>query len=224
MVHTSASLIRSKVSATSEKTGSIRQKRGAGMSRQRTFGEYRAIDLTLLGIMLIIFESIIYAAATKLFPAEPYSVLLVASITAIVLMRWGIFGAIHAALGGIVYCVLSHGTFQHYLVYVIGNLFALFALILFKFWSKEDVRLDALKSVAFALLVQLLMQLGRCVVSIALGSSFMQGLAFFTTDVISDLFTVVIIWIARRLDGVFEDQKHYLIRIQKETEKDKGTY
>ena len=41
-------------------------------------------------------------------------------------------------------------------------------------------------------------------------------LGFFTTDALSILFTLVILWIARRLDGVYEDQKHYLLRIQKE--------
>ena len=29
------------------------------------------------------------------------------------------------------------------------------------------------------------------------------------------LFTGVILWIARRLDGIFENQKHYLLRIHK---------
>ena len=194
------------------------------MSRQRTLGEYRAIDLTLFCIILIIFESILHTAATKLFPAEPYSVLLVASITAIVMMRWGLYAAIHAVIGGITYCVLSNGTFQHYLIYGIGNLFALLAMFLLKAWGKEEVRKDGIKSVAFALLVQLLMQFGRCIVAITLRFPLSTGLAFFTTDIISDLFTVVIIWIARRLDGIFEDQRHYLIRIQSETEKDKGTY
>ncbi len=33
------------------------------------------------------------------------------------------------------------------------------------------------------------------------------------------LFTLVITWIVRRLDGVFEDQKHYLLRLQEERER-----
>ena len=30
------------------------------------------------------------------------------------------------------------------------------------------------------------------------------------------LFTLVIIWIVRRVEGLFEDQKHYLLRIAQE--------
>ncbi|MBR3270372.1 MAG: hypothetical protein IKI59_00505 [Clostridia bacterium] len=192
------------------------------MNRQQSLGEYRAIDLGLFGVMLAVFETILVTAATKLFPAEPYTVSLAAAITAIVLMRWGAFAAIHAVLGGLVFCIASGATVQQYGIYCVGNLFALGALLLFRWLGKEGIRADALRSMAFALIVQLLMQLGRMAVALALGNPIAVCAGFFTTDVISDLFTVVIIWIARRLDGVFEDQKHYLIRLQKENEKDKG--
>ena len=68
----------------------------------------------------------------------------------------------------------------------------------------------------FPLAVTLLMQGGRALVSLVLGGPAAGVLGFFTTDALSVLFTLVIIWIARRLDGVYEDQKHYLLRIQKE--------
>lgn len=194
------------------------------MSRRRSLGEYKAIDLFLFALMLVVFEAVIYTAATRLFPAEPYTVSVVAAITAIIMMRWGAFAAIHAVLGGIVYSYLSHASVGQYAIYAVGNLFALIALPVLLKIGKEQIRTDALRSMAFALLIQLLMQFGRMCVALVLGNPIGTCLGFFTTDVISDLFTVVIIWIARRLDGIFEDQKHYLLRIQEETEKDKGTY
>ena len=194
------------------------------MSRQRTLGEYRAIDLALFALMLGVFEAILVTAATKLFPAEPYTVSVAAAITAIVLMRWGAFAGIHAVVGGLVFCFVSGATPMQYLIYCSGNLFSLLTLPVMLKIGKENIRADALRSMAFALAVQLLMQLGRALIALAMGNPIGVCAGFFTTDVISDLFTVVIIWIARRLDGIFEDQKHYLIRIQKETQKDKGTY
>lgn len=192
------------------------------MSRQRSLGEYRAIDLSLFAIMLGIFETVIHAAATRLFPAEPYTVSVIAAITAIVLMRWGPYAAIHAVLGGVVFCFVSGATLQQYAIYCVGNLFALGALLLFRWIGKEGIRTDTLRSMAFALVVQLLMQFGRMAVALAFGNPIAVCLGFFTTDVISDMFTVIVVWIARRLDGIFEDQKHYLVRIQKEIEKNKG--
>ena len=38
-------------------------------------------------------------------------------------------------------------------------------------------------------------------------------LLFITSDSVSYIFTLVIVWIVSRLDGMLEDQEHYLRRI-----------
>lgn len=186
------------------------------MAKQRTLGLYRTIDLFCFVLMLALFEPVLHFAATRLFPAEPYTVSVTAAVTAIVLMRWGPWAAIHAVFGGIMACLLAGARIDQYLIYGFGNLFSLAALMLLKKWGKEETRKDALHSIAFALVTALLMQLGRAVMALILGNGLLLCLGFFTTGVITDLFTVVIVWIARRLDGIFEDQIHYLLRIQKE--------
>ena len=186
------------------------------MARQRTLGQYRAIDLAAFTIMLALFEPVLHFAATRLFPAEPYTVSLTAAVTAIVLMRWGPWAGIHAALGGVLVCLLAKARADQYLIYGLGNLLSLASLLLLKAWGKEETRKDALRSVGFALMTALLMQLGRALVALVLGNGLLLSLGFFTTGVITDLFTVVVVWISRRLDGIFEDQIHYLLRIQKE--------
>ena len=189
------------------------------MAKQRSLGQYRAIDLAAFTIMLALFEPVLHFAATRLFPAEPYTVSVTAAVTAIVLMRWGPWAAIHAVLGGVLVCFLSRARGDQYLVYGLGNLLSLGALLLLRAWGKEETRKDALQSIGFGLMTALLMQLGRAIVALLLGSDWRICLGFFTTGVVTDLFTVVIVWIARRLDGIFEDQIHYLLRIQKETQR-----
>lgn len=186
------------------------------MAKQRTLGQYRTIDLFCFVLMLALFEPVLHFAATRLFPAEPYTVSVTAAVTAIVLMWWGPWAAIHAVFGGIMACLLAGARIDQYLIYGFGNLFSLAALLLLKKWGKEETRKDVLHSIAFALVTALLMQLGRAVMALILGNGLLLCLGFFTTGVITDLFTVVIVWIARRLDGIFEDQIHYLLRIQKE--------
>ena len=186
------------------------------MAKQRTLGQYRTIDLFCFVLMLALFEPVLHFAATRLFPAEPYTVSVTAAVTAIVLMRWGPWAAIHAVFGGIMACLLAGARIDQYLIYGFGNLFSLAALLLLKKWGKEETRKDVLHSIAFALVTALLMQLGRAVMALILGNGLLLCLGFFTTGVITDLFTVVIVWIARRLDGIFEDQIHYLLRTQKE--------
>jgi hypothetical protein len=73
-------------------------------------------------------------------------------------------------------------------------------------------------------MVALLMQLGRALVAVVLGSAPAAALGFFTTDVITLLFTLVLIWIARRLDGIFEEQNHYLLRLRQQENEERGGY
>ena len=193
------------------------------MKRQLSFQEYRAIDLAMLAALLCITETLIVKAATWWFADQLYTVSVVGALTAIVLMRWGPWAAIHAVLGGAVFCLASHGNARQFLVYCLGNLFSLLALVPLKFLGGERIRLDSILSVCFGVGTLLLMQLGRAVTALVLGTDFQTCLGFFTTDALSLLFTGLIIWIARRLDGIFENQRHYLLRIHN-TEEEKGGF
>ena len=191
------------------------------MKRQLSFQEYRGIDLTLFAVIMGIAETLIVRAATGWFASQLYTVSVVGALTAIVLMRWGIFADILAVLGGVVFCAALGAGAPQYLVYCLGNLFSLFMLIPLKKAGAEKIRMNAVLSVAFGLGTLLLMQCGRACVAFVLGKEFSVCLGFFTTDALSLLFTGVIIWIARKMDGVFENQKHYLLRIHK-AEEEKG--
>ena len=193
------------------------------MKRQLSFQEYRAIDLAMLAALLCVTETLIVKAATWWFADQLYTVSVVGALTAIVLMRWGPWAAIHAVLGGAVFCLASHGNARQFLVYCLGNLFSLLALVPLKFLGGERIRLDSILSVCFGVGTLLLMQLGRAVTALVLGTDFQTCLGFFTTDALSLLFTGLIIWIARRLDGIFENQRHYLLRIHN-TEEEKGGF
>ncbi|MBQ6520323.1 MAG: hypothetical protein IJI14_16530 [Anaerolineaceae bacterium] len=194
------------------------------MNRHMTLKQYRNLDLFLFAVMLIISESLIVNAAIRWFPDQLYTVSVCAAIVSIVLMRWGPWAAIHAVLGGLVYCFWAQGSPKQFLIYMIGNLFSLISLLMFRLFGKERIRENVVLTLLFALCTQLFMQMGRACVSFVMGASVNTGWNFITTDALSGLFTVVIIWIASRLDGVFEDQISYLLRVQKEAEEEKGGF
>lgn len=187
------------------------------MKRQMSFAQYRAVDLAILtGLMAV--SQIVIHFAVNLWNADQtgYVVSPVGAVVAIVMMRWGIWSAIPAALGGVLLTALSGGTGEQILIYSAGNLLALLALLLFKIAGKERIRESVVLTLVYALSVQLLMQLGRAGLAALMGYAMPACLDFITTDSLSILFTLVIVWIARRVEGLFEDQKHYLLRIQQE--------
>ncbi len=191
------------------------------MEKRRTIGQYRSIDLAMFALMLIAAEALIVSAATRWFPGQPYTVSAVPAVVAIVLMRWGPFAGIHAVLGGAVFCLASGANALQYAVYCIGNLAGLASLLLVRWLTAQGIREDGFKTMMFGVITALLMQAGRGAVSLLVGAGWSDLIRFFTTDVISVLFAAVVVWIAGRQDGVFEDQKNYLLRVSQEEDKEK---
>lgn len=200
------------------------------MNRQLTLQQYRNIDLLLFAAMMALFEFLIVRFATGTMFG---TVSLAAALTAIVYMRWGWWGGLHAALAGALFCFylsLAPSAVQiigwrdylthNYLTYIGGNLFSLLAVVGLEALGKERVRQSVWLSLGFALAVIVLMQGGRMLVALTLGCPPEELVrSYFLYDCLSIPFTLVIIWIVRRLDGVFEDQKHYLLRLQEERER-----
>lgn len=186
------------------------------MNRQITFQQYRAIDLTILAVLLAISQFVIYFASSVLYPEQLYVVSPAAAMAAIVMMRWNGYAAIHAVLSGVLYALFAGGTAQHFAIYGGGNLLCLLALLVLKIFGKERVRKDGILSAVFGLAAQILMWLGRAGVAYLLGFEPAACIGFITTDILSGLFTLAIVWVVRRIEGLFEDQKHYLLRLESE--------
>ncbi len=191
------------------------------MKHQITFRQYRMMDIALFTALLCICETLITLGATRWFPAEPYTLSLVPAVTAVILVRWGGFAAIPAVLGGFVFCLASGATLPQYVIYCVGNLAAL-ALTQFLYrqgWKR--LHDQVLLALLFGAMTALAMQLGRGLIALAMGKNWMACVAFFTTDALSTLFAALIVWITRNLDGMLEEQKHYLRRVAEEQEKEK---
>ena len=182
--------------------------------------QYRNIDLAIMLIMLAAAEVLITVAARFWFPTELYSLSPTVAILCIVMMRWGPYAAVHAVGGGLALCIASGAEPKAYAVYCIGNCFALLALLLFKALGKEKIRSKLTLSLIFALTVFFAMQVGRWLVSLMFGGSLSGIVQMAATDSLSLVFAFVTIFIARRVDGLFEDQISYLIRTQSERKKE----
>lgn len=184
-----------------------------------TFKQYRAIDLTIMGIILLVCEFVTATAATKWFPNELYTLSPTITVVCIVMMRWNGYAAIHALLGGFVYCFASGAQDKQIIIYCIGNCFALLALTLFKALGKEKIRSKFYFTLLFVFAAFLGAQVGRWIISIAFRGPVDSFGVFISADIITLLFTVVVVLISRKADGLFEDQKSYLIRTEEERRK-----
>lgn len=184
-----------------------------------SFRQYRLIDLGILAVILAFAEYVTASAAIKWFPEQLYTLSPTIAVVCIVMMRWGGYAAIHAAVGGAAFCIAAGATATQFAVYCAGNCFILLGLLLFKALGKEKVRGKYYFTMVFAVAAFLAAQLGRWLVGLVFGAPIDSIVGFLTTDSLSLIFTVVVLLISRRIDGLFEDQKSYLIRTESERKK-----
>lgn len=187
-----------------------------------TFKQYRSTDLVLWTIMVLVSEAIATVATTKWFPGQPIAISVSLMFTCVVMLRWGAFAALPAIAGGAVYCLASGAGTEQYVIYIVGNLFALLALLIVRLFGKEQVRTKLLPLLTFTGTAYVAVSLGRGLVSMMFGSEWKMIVAFLTTDVLSLLFAVVVVWLLRNVDGMTEDQKAYLFRIEREEKEKNG--
>lgn len=183
---------------------------------QITFKQYRTIDLVIWTVLLILFETITTFATTKWFAAQAVAISISLALICIVMMRWSGYAAVLAVVGGAVYCFASKASPEQYLIYCIGNLFTLIALILFKFFDKERIRASVPKLMFFVLVAYVGMVFGRGMITLFFGGGINSFIVLATTDIMSLLFAEIILVLLRKTEGMIEDQKTYLLRLDRE--------
>ena len=179
---------------------------------QITFKQYRAIDISILVALTIIFEGIATLASAKWFAAQPVAISIGLAMICIVMMRWGWQAAIAAAAAGFVFCILSGASAQQYVIYCIGNIFALLGMVWFKVFGKEGIRKSLWLITLFVSTAYLGQVLGRSLLAVIFGDNISTIVTFATTDIMSLVFAILVIALFRKTEGMLEDQKAYLLR------------
>lgn len=195
--------------------------------KQISFGQYRAIDLAILSAILFIAETVTAKAAGEWFPDELYTLSPTVAVVCIVIMRWDIYAFVPAIAGGAAYCIALGTDLPYYAVYCAGNCFALLVLPIFLLFGKkmrdgkEKIRGKPVFTLIFVAAVYICICLGRAVCAAAVMGSF-RFTEFLTADSLSLVFGAVVVLIARNTDGLFEDQKAYLIRTEAERRREQS--
>lgn len=180
-----------------------------------TYNQYRLINIVLLTAVFVFIETLVIRLAGEKFSELPYVISIGIMFVCLEMMRWGIWGAVSVLASGLTLCLASGAEPKQYLIYLAGNLAMLLALLFIKAVGSERIRRNSLWTLLYVLIVYSLAQFGRSAVAIVLGSDVRIIVQFFTTDVLSGLFAAIVILIARNIDGLFENQRSYLIRLER---------
>lgn len=183
-------------------------------SRLISLRQYRFTDLFLFAVILVAFELVLHYALIYFSGDFTYSPLV--PIVLLVMMRWGWPSVIYAVADGVLFCALNGFGWQSYVMYGVGNAFISLCLLMTRFMGKEKIAGKWYFSVLFVVSGWVTVYLGRAIVAACCGIGFVNALVGQLWELLSLFVGVLLILLLRKLDGMFEDQKHYLIRMDEE--------
>lgn len=181
-----------------------------------TYKQYKIINVLLLAVIFYFIETLIALGANLWFSELPYVLSLAVLYTAIEMMRWNFSAVVAAVTNAVALCMASGADWKQFVIYGCGNLLMLLGVFFLKAVGKERVRNNPLLTMAYAIIVYILAGTGRWLVSMMFGADSLVFVSFLTTDSLSCLFAVTVLLIIRKTEGVFEDQKQYLLRLERE--------
>ena len=79
-----------------------------------------------------------------------------------------------------------------------------------------------MKTLLYASVAYVAVALGRFVFSLPFGAGFKELVGFITSDVLSLLFAIVLLSVFKDVDGLIEDQKAYLFRLERQRRADES--
>ena len=185
-------------------------------SKLISFKQYKVTDLFLFAVILIAFELILHFAFVAFGSDASFTFSPMVPIVLLVMMRWGWVSVFYAVGDGALYCLLNGGSWQSYLIYCVGNAFIMLVLIYNRFVGKEKIRKKLSLTLLYVFSGWILTILGRAALAACVGTKFVAALVGQLIELISLAAAFVIVLIMRKLDGMFEDQKHYLLRLDAE--------
>ncbi len=192
--------------------------------KQITFKQYKAIDISILSVLLIVFEALAVRGSNDWFSHNDVALVPLISLTPLVMvitmLRWSEFAFVPAIIGGVAYCIGYGGNWKQYIIYSLGNLLGLISILIIKKIGKDAVRKKISNILIVSTATYLAMTVGRWLVSLVFDFTFDTFIAFITTDIISLVVMVVGLIALRTSDGMLEDQKSYLLRIERERQEE----
>ena len=187
-----------------------------------SFRQYKYTDLFFFALVLGLSELLVFCSFKFWFAntVDKYFINFMLAISLTVIMRWGWVGGLYAVVDGVVLCAIQGGSWQSYLSYIIGTACIFLVLLLTKFVGKEKIRGKWYLTLAYILVGWVSVNFGITCMSAILGENFLSALAtsfgFGVYGALPLAAAIAVIMILRRLNGMFEDQKHYLIRQDEE--------
>jgi len=181
-----------------------------------SFKQYRIIDIVLFIVIYGICEFGIIKVDSQMID-QPYIVSLILPMMLIVLIRWDKHAIYQAIASAILFVLFQKGDIRQMIVYLSGNLGLMLLAMSFRKYSKERITSSAFNCSVYVAAGLILMEVFRYIGILIIYHSDIGALVrLLATDSLTGVFSIVVILIVRKMDGLLMDQKSYLLQLQEE--------
>lgn len=185
-----------------------------------SFKQYRSIDMLILFILYVACEFGIIKVGGSMID-QPYIVSLMLPILLIVIMRWDVYSIYQAVGSAIFFVLIQQGDIKQMFVYILGNLGVWMLALSIKKIGKERISSSVFNCMVYVVVGAIFMEVFRYFGMVIVYQSEIGGLIrLFALDALSVVFGIIVILLVRNIDGLFVDQKKYLLNLQKEKEEE----
>lgn len=183
---------------------------------QRTLKQYRTADLLILTLLMCGLETLSIVLLRTWAPFGLFASMFF-PVVLIIIMRWDHYGILPALIHGIVYSICFGAALPEYVIFTIGNLGIMSVLLLFKLIGKDKIAKKWYLTIVYLLVAYISVELCRTLIALCFGYGFLLCMSItFFADAFSLILTSVILLVARKQNGLFEDQLTYLRRQESE--------
>lgn len=176
----------------------------------------------MFALIAAIAEIVCYFAQFWFSDAAFYTLNLMLPVITLVNVRWGWWGVIIAVFEGVLYCAIRGNAWQLYIIIIISNLAIVSQLLYIKLVGEDRLKKHWYWAFLLVLLGWVSVNLVRTCLFAAFYGDFLSALGtmfgFSDCGLLALVMGEIIILICRKLDGLVENQKSYLLRLKRERE------
>lgn len=190
-------------------------------SRLISFSQYRLVDLIIFAVVLAVSELVVFVASKSWFKGDAYYYVSFAfPIALLILVRWGVWSAGNLLIGGVLQAAFYGKSWVAYICYPLGYISMLLLLLPLKYLGRDRVKNKWYFACGYTLLGWLILNFISAAMSGIIEGSFLSHLVlnfgFGTNGLLTEVLAILVICIARKIEGLFEFQKTYLLKLDAE--------
>ncbi len=193
-----------------------------------SLGKYRAIDLAILTFVACGLDAILLFFKSRLAGLTYFWLSCSMIVSLIAMIRWSWWGLIPTIVSAVFYMLFSYyamgklltvtadGTIlKSTVIYAVGTLFISIEMLYIHLLKKDRICRAGWLLVLYVVIGYLSIVLGRTVVALCFGDDFLISLVgYLQADSLNIIWTIIILFIANKQDGMLCDQKEYFLEVR----------